>query len=306
MSEFIYKRLSRDTIPDLARLFETRNKQFKIDFFKKYNTKWTGKEYIAIIAYNESEEPIGFLGSLPMFVEHDKKKHFCVQISDAIIHPDYQKRGLFVAIIKRVIDLAKTEGAEFLYVFPSPQAFNGFVKTGWLLYGNLHHYVIKTRCIPLMKFVQKVNIIKYYHIFLKFILKIIAKTNILDFANSTIDIENGGVDRCNQFLEHKNYTYNYRIKYRGIKILWKQDDGMLIGDIERVKDVNKTISRLKSLCFILGIHKLKFIVLQDSYWDCELKQQYKYVQGNPLYFYNLNSELDFEHLKFVSADLNTY
>lgn len=307
MSEFTYKRLGQNNIDDLDKLFSTRKKQFKIDFYKKYNTKWTGKEYIGIFAYNSSNEPVGFLGSLPMYVEYKASKHLCVQISDAVIHPDYQKKGLFVEIIKRVIDIAEKEGAEFLYVFPSPQAFSGFKKTGWKLYSHLNHYTIDTYALPIMKIAQKFGKIKLYNEYASFIQKILCSTNVTDLKNSCIDDNNGGVDRCETFLSHKDYSYNYKIKFSQNKILWKHDDGMLIGDIERNSEHTKLFNNLKILCFLLGIHKIKFFVQQDSYWDNFLKNKGLIpTQGNPLYFYDINSKIDFSKLKFISADLNTY
>jgi GNAT superfamily N-acetyltransferase len=301
--------MSKDRLNDFYELFCLRGKNLSLDYFlKKYDTSWTGKEFIGIIVYDASGKAVGHLGTLPMFIDYKGKRHLCCQISDAIVHPEHHGKGLFALIIECVLEIAREENIEFLFVFPSPQAYNGFIKTGWVETDMLKTYCFTTPCLPFNKLVNKFNLLKTYNLFIKCILWLFAGTKKNSFYNSVIDEQTGGVVTDKDFILHKNYTYNYITRFKGFKIWWKIEDGLSVGDIERfdLNEVHRLQKALKSLCFLLGFHNYKITTTSNTYLDSVFSKLSTPKQGNKVFFYDLTSGIDFSNIKFSYSDLNTF
>ena len=269
-SEYFFERTSKEKLRDFYTLFKTRGKTMSYEYFeKKYDTKWTGKEFVGVIVYDSNRNAVAHIGSIPTLVKYKDQVKIACQICDIVTHPDHQKKGLFSSALNYYLKVATEEKIDFLYVFPNGKADRGLEKNGWQLKGSLNNYTFKTSCIPLNKIANKFNLLKSYNLFIKLMLRFISKSGNNDFKNSVIDDEYGGLVKDNNYIFHKNYSFNYITIFKGFKIWWKIDDGFSIGDIERFDPtkLKKLFKTLKLLCLLLGFHNFKIITSNDTFMD---------------------------------------
>src|ERR1700709_1350424 len=70
-----------------------------IDFFlKKYNTAFTGFEYVGYVAYNAQKIAVGFYAVIPCFIQFGDQYVLAAQSADTMTHPGYRYKGLFVEL----------------------------------------------------------------------------------------------------------------------------------------------------------------------------------------------------------------
>lgn len=64
-----------------------------------------------------------------------------LQPSDAMVHPDHRRRGLFSELTTAALDHYADREPEFCFNFPNPQSLPGNLKLGWTVVGELTtHY----------------------------------------------------------------------------------------------------------------------------------------------------------------------
>lgn len=305
---FHISRISKCQMGSLTDLFNTaRNRKLPYSFFqKKYDTAWAGLENIAIVILDDQEKVIAHLGVLPTPIILDGKKYMSGQISDAVLDPILRGKKVFDLIIKELESLAKTEGIDFLWVAPSPQAIKGFESNNWLERNYLKSYSIPVRTIPLNKIANKFHLDKLYRFYIRLGTYIFTKKK-KSLLNPNISDDCGGVEISEIYVSHKNYTYNYITKRNGFTFWFKIEDGMEIGNIEYFPsdeqiEFERTIIPLAQ---ILGCHQIKIITTKDTFQDRSFTN-YPVVNGNKIYFKELNVSIDFTKIRFNGSDLNTF
>ncbi len=60
---------------------------------------------------------------------------------ETFVHPDYRRRGLFVALADAAARRAEEAGAELLFNFPNPASRPGFLKLGWKDMGGIQTWI---------------------------------------------------------------------------------------------------------------------------------------------------------------------
>ena len=305
---YTFKRISKEKLTDFYTLFKVRAKDYSFTFFcKKYDTKWTSKEFIGVIGYDKLKNPIAHVAAFPMPIEFVGRKYRTCQLGDLIIHPDHQKKGIFPMLMDNLNIIAKEEGIDFLHASPNQQADSRFSKNGWMCFDNFKIYTFKTKCVPLNKFTNKYKLLPFHNLYIKAVLWLFGNKKTT-FKNSVIENGIGGLIRSQDYSNYKKYTYNYITSINGFKIWWKIDDGLSVGDVERFDPsrLNALFKTLRFLCFIFGFHNFKIITTNNTYIDTLLKDTYSFEKGNNIYFYDISSGLDFSKIKFMQSDLNTF
>jgi GNAT superfamily N-acetyltransferase len=120
-------------------MFTCFGKKAEDNYFKwKYFNNPAG-ELIAYEAINEGK-PVASYGIIPELYTIDGKVVKIYQGIDAMTHPDFQRKGLFVQISKKVYEDALNQEEHLIIItFPAHTAYDGFVK-------KLEHETIKVYC----------------------------------------------------------------------------------------------------------------------------------------------------------------
>ena len=91
--------------------------------------------------------PVSFL---PVQVEG--KTLLSALLTAVITHPGYRKRGIFSSLVKRSLEEARKQGADFAFTFPNEQSFAIYRKIPeWHCLGNLALYVRPIRPLRLLR-----------------------------------------------------------------------------------------------------------------------------------------------------------
>lgn len=73
------------------------------------------------------------------------------QAVDLIVHPNFRRQGMFLAIGKTLVKRAAEDGASFSYGFPNVPAYHGHLKYGWLYVNDIP---ILMKCLNLSSLIR--------------------------------------------------------------------------------------------------------------------------------------------------------
>src|SRR6476469_514417 len=132
--EYVVRRLSSDTLKDVESIYEAvYQKKAVPDYFAvKYNTAYTGVEYVGYIAYNNKNLPIAYYGVIPCFLQVGNEKFLAAQSADTMTHPGFRFKGMFVELSNLTFELCKKLRIRLIFGFPNQNSYHGAVhKLGW-------------------------------------------------------------------------------------------------------------------------------------------------------------------------------
>src|SRR5436305_13886175 len=118
--EYSIVRLDENKLKDLEILYKAvyRQKLSKNYLFKKYDTTYTGVQYIGHIAYDNKNIPIAYFGVIPCFIQYNDQIVLSAQAADAMTLPKYRYKGFFVELAKKTFELCRATGIKLLFGFP--------------------------------------------------------------------------------------------------------------------------------------------------------------------------------------------
>lgn len=308
--DYTIERLCKDKFDDLDKLHRAIYKKPHTPgyFAKKYNTAYTGAEYIGYIAYNNKHEPIAFYGVIPYFIRYEDEIYLAAQSADNITHPAYRFKGLFVQLANLTFELAREEGICLVFGFPNQNALHGFlVKLKWHLTEMLDCYSLPVGMLPMENMARKIPPTrKLYQKYQQHVLKKYL-VNAKGIENSVFKDQFAGVNRNGHYLHYRAYHDTQVIKL-GKAYLWvKIKNGLIIGDIncER-EDFDGMMQQLYKLAFRLGVHRIQFHTSHQTHLATLFSERY---EGEPSYyvlFKDLGSGIPLDRIKFTYADIELF
>src|SRR5512138_2195834 len=132
-SDYTVRRISRDDIPGLEKLFNEVYKRPVADeyFEKKLATGYGGLEYAGFVATTHDDEIVASLCMVPCNILINGVKIKSAQLTDGMTHSSLRRSGLFGQLTSCILELAKQSGIELLFGFPNQDAFPALLKHGW-------------------------------------------------------------------------------------------------------------------------------------------------------------------------------
>src|SRR3954463_6072457 len=155
--EYRIERLTKDKLQDVLILYRTiYRRNSEIDYWiKKYNTAYTGAEYIGYIGYSRVNEPIGYFGVIPTYIKYKGKIFLSGQAVDAMTIIDHRYKGVFVELAKNTFELCKLNGIKLLFGFPNQNSYQGLINNlGWKIAGHMQRFKIPVNTFPFASLVR--------------------------------------------------------------------------------------------------------------------------------------------------------
>ena len=308
--KYSFVRLSKNNIKDLYDLFVTSSK-YKLSYDKfvaKYNTQYTGVEYIGFFAFNESEKPVAYYGIVPCFTVIENQKVLIAQAVDAVTHPNHRRKGLFEKIVSLTTELATKEGVHFIFGVPNDLSYQGFIKKfNWSQNGNLVKFTFKIFQFPISYFFkQHPTLNKFYQFWIGFTLSFYKKAEI--FKNPNNKGNNICILRDDPHFKYKNYSRKYLIQMCNTSIWFSIDGAMKIGDIKYSENINlrQLMKNIKFLAFMLGVRKIIFQFSPSAFWVDKMKIHYHAEESLPLIYSNISHLYDPKMLTISFGDIDTF
>ena len=133
-----YKPGAEDDIVGLIQLdIQQRESQsvFSHDYWDwKYKNNFAGffGHWIALARSQEDGRLAGHYTAIPVVLSSGGSEEKVAQSVDTMVHPDFRKQGIFVALANECYSAMKKDGVSMLYGYPNDASFPGFVnRLGW-------------------------------------------------------------------------------------------------------------------------------------------------------------------------------
>lgn len=310
MKGYHIERLSKANINALEKLYHEVYGRFNPAgyYAKKYDTAYTGVEYVGYIAFNERHNPIAYYGVIPCFIRYGDQLYLAAQSADTMTHPKYQFKGLFVQLANLTFDLCMEEGISLVFGFPNQNSLHGFlVRLKWQMTETLAYYNISTGVVSFEGITRRVPFLKkMYEQYQQYILK--------DYLVSKKGLDNwvfkegfAGVNRNALYMNYKAYSDTQVIKI-GDALLWvKIKNGLIIGDINCPDgEFDSMLLDLKKLALKLGLKSIQFHTSHQTRLSGLLSSRYPAEPSFYVLFKDLGSRIPLDKIKFTYADVDTF
>jgi hypothetical protein len=309
--EYRIERLGKGNLDDLDRLYRAvHGKAWPPGYYqKKYNTSYTGAEYLGYFAYNDQGLAIAYYGVTPCFLQYKRDLLLAAQAVDAMTHPEYRNRGLLAELCNLTIDLCRQSSILLVFGFPNQHSYPSFVnRLGWISTGRLEYFALPVPTIPLASAAQRYGLLKrpymaWRRAFLKGRLVPLA-----GIAGPAANGQFGGIYRDDAYLQYKRYSVGTQVIRVGTALAWVRiQQDLAIGDLSlEGQDFETTINALKRIAAWLGIRRLYFHSNPGTPLHRQFASRYSPIPSFPIIFMDLGAGIPLDELKFTFADIDTF
>jgi len=279
------------------------------DFFpKKYNTAFTGVEYVGYVAYNAQRIPVGFYAVIPCFMQFGDKPVLAAQSADTMTHPGYRYKGLFVELSNMTFQLCRDLGINLVFGFPNQNSLPGAInKLGWQMTHQLDCFIIPVTPLLLRRALNKLPYFKnrVSHRRKKVLAKYAVKQNIID--NSVVKDGFAGVLRNDDYSRYKVYNESHVIRI-GQSLIWiKISHILLIGDMTiQAGEFDQAITGIKKLAKKLSIKEIHFHASPGTGLHSLFAAGCQSIPSFYALFQDFDKQHPIENIRFTSADIDTF
>ena len=310
--EFKIERMGNEQISLLIPLYQAAFKRTYTEKYlvQKFDTSMFGKSNWGYLAKNANGEAIAFYAIFANVMLIDGQRKLVAQSADTMTHPNYQGKGLFVALAKKTFELAISEGCELIFGFPNGNSLPGFIKKlNWINHSNMIEHTIKVKTLPILPLLTKLGLgTQSFKKFIKLFIKPLSNNNLVK-SNLIIDSQLNGQVRDEHLINYKKYGHNFITKINGKQVWIKLDHRLIIGDIEKVNEgeLHQILHQLKKRCLALGITKIVIQTTPNIYINPYLKTFPNIQIKDTIPFCYLNqTEFDVDRIGFTSLDWDTF
>jgi len=308
--EYFIERLGTHNLGDVDRLHAiVYGKKAAPGYFKKkYDTAYTGVQYVGYLAYDGDREPLAFYAVIPCFLKYDERLVLAAQSADTMTNPNFRFKGLFVELSNLTFKLCRQEGIFIVFGFPNQNSYHGAVnKLSWQLTETLHYFSIPAARFSLEGLAAKHPLLT--KLYKRYTARILQKYLLPQngIANSLIAEGFAGVDRSEAYLAYKTYSPTMVIRLRKATVWCKINNGLTVGDILLdTSDIDLVIAELKKLARKLGSKQIVFQASPASRLYALLSVTHQPKPSFPVLFQNFDSGLDLDSIKFTFADIDIF
>jgi len=309
--EYSIVRLGENKLKDLETLYREvyGHKPVKNYLFKKYNTVYTGAQYVGHIAYNSENIAVAYFGVIPCFILYNDQIILSAQAADAMTLSSHRYKGLFVELAKKTFDLCRATGIQLVFGFPNQNSYHGLVhKLDWKSIEHMERFTIPVNSFPLKSLSRHFEWTK--SIYKKYANWVLHKHSLpaeLGLSNSVFAEGFGGVYRDIRYLKYKTYGDTKVIKMGNAKVWLKIQNGLIIGDLETAEhDFDAIIDALKKIAKQLGVPNISFQVSPGTQLHTLFAKKYKPIPSFPVIFLDLGAGIPLNKLKFSFADIDIF
>jgi hypothetical protein len=279
------------------------------DYFrKKYDTAYTGVEYVGYIALNSQDIPVAYYGVMPCFIQSGKEEILAAQSGDTMTHPGFRYKGLFVELSKICFDLCRESGIRLIFGFPNQNSYHGAVtKLGWKMTESLECFSIPVATLPLTSLTRRWSWLNPFY--RKYIERILRRYTLPEtgLPNSVIADGYAGLLRDERYFRYKSYSDTKVVRAGKAKAWISTGRTLVIGDLELTgPDFTAAIKAIKKLAGILGIRQIFFHSSPHTHLHELFSTHYAKTPSFPVLFQDFGAGIPLERIKFTFADIDIF
>jgi hypothetical protein len=309
-TKYRIERLDRDRLHDMALLHHAvyGTMPAKNYYVNKYDTAYTGIEYIGYLAYNADNFPVAYYGVMPCHMQYKGRLFLAAQSGDTMTHPGHRIKGLFVELSNLTFELCRRQGIRLLYGFPNENSLHGAVhKLGWTLAGYLDRFSIPVNSFPLERLMKKFRWSKW--LYEQYCRRVLQKYLLpLDGLPHSITEEAfGRLYRSDRFLEYKKYHVTHVIEVPGAKVWIRLKNYLDIGDMQcDEKQFAAAIGELQKIARRLGVREINFHISPGTRLHTLFATKFRPSTSFPICIKDLGAGIPTEMIKFSFADMDIF
>ena len=308
--EFTVERLTKEGLKDLESLYgEVYGRSAPKDYFTiKYNSEYTGHEFLGFIAYNKDRIPVAYYGVIPCFLQCGGEKIIAAQSADTMTHPEFRYKGMFVELSNITFDLCKQVGIRLIFGFPNQNSYHGAVhKLGWKMTDTMECFIIPVNTLPVARLSLKTKATSF--LYQSYRQRIIGKYKRSEglIPNSVINDGFCGLHRNIDYEQTKNYHQRAVLKFEGGTAWCKISDELTIGDLNIVQcEFESLIRELKAMAAKLGIRQMQFHTSTGTSLHALFAAKYQAIPSFPVLFQQFDEQINISNIKFTLADIDIF
>ncbi len=309
-SNYSVERLTAERLKDVEQLYEAvYGRSASPGYFTtKYNTAYTGLEYVGFVAYNKDRIPVAYYGVIPCFLQNGNERIIAAQSADTMTHPKFRYKGMFVELSNITFDLCRRLGIRAIFGFPNQNSYHGAVhKLGWKLTHTIECFIIPVRSMPIASISAKTRLTKsIYETYRRWMLRSLKeKKNLI--PSSVVKEGFIGVSRDSDYEKAKDYYPREVLRIENAAVWCKVSNELVIGDINVVAvDFENTIRKIEKIAAKLGLKQIQFHVSPGTELHALFASRYKSIPSFPALFQQFDSTVDIEKVKFSFADIDIF
>ena len=306
MASYSIERLSISNIRHLQTLYKAVfGRKVSLEFLlKKYDTRFSGAEFIGYLALAEDNSPAAFYGVLPCRFRLKGATILAAQSADTMTHPDHRRAGLFVKLARKTYRLAGDSGIKLIFGFPNQNSLPGFIKLNWtFLPSSMKVFSIPASPFPISRVIARNSIAQnLYTRLLRALYR--AEENPLN-----LPFPGDGVVKDDAFVRYKAYSNSYVIRVDEVRVWTKTDRTFNVGyvDMNTVKSMETFLKKLRKLAASAGFGVIVFITAENSDLFKALSRVATPQDGFPIGFYTIeDGKWDFSSVVFEHCDIDIF
>ena len=313
--EYFFEKLDEQRLVDLQYLFkQTFLVEYSLEEIKQKHIFCASEiKYIGFMAYHKNtHEPAAYYGVFPSEMNFRGQKIMAAQSGDTMTHPNHQKKGLFIQLAQLTYHLCKELNFSFVFGFPNQNSHHGFIKyLNFFEKERLLNFTLFENKLEYNRFTTKNKILSNFQKdFSKKVFKNLCKIG-KPFENSN-NLNSKLVFMCHDtnYFNQKKSTTKFLIELKGVNVWLSINQNQLaIGDIDTLdlKKLKFILKRLKTITMLVGLRFLTFggsrntLLVQQM-----LKLGYSERESYQPIFLNFDSEINFDQVSFLNADVDVY
>ena len=310
LKDYSIERLTAERLKDVEQLYkEVYGREAPMNYFRiKYDTAYTGHEYMGFVAYNNERIPVAYYGVIPCFLQCGNEKIIAAQSADTMTHPKFRYKGMFVELSNITFDLCRQAGIRLIFGFPNQNSYHGAVhKLGWKLTHTMECFIIPVSALPLARLTAKTKLTKsIYHQYRQRILnKYLMQEKLI--SNSVIRGGYCGVLRDTNYERSKSYHARLVLKLENATLWCKISSEWVLGDLQVAsEDFESAIKKIKDMARKLGVQQIQFHTSPDTQLHSLFAAHFKSIPSFPALFQQFDSSVDISRIKFTLADIDIF
>lgn len=303
-------RLNAGNIRDLCLLHQAVYGSVDDDYYrKKYDTSYTGIQFVGYLAYNNSGLAIAYYGVLPCFIRFGEKTILAAQSADTMTHPGHRFKGMFVELSHKTFGLCQELGIRMVFGFPNQNSYHGAVhKLGWKLLHHMNSFSIPVNTLPLETLSHKLTSAgPLYARYRESTLR--SKTaDAAGIPNSVVLEGYAGVDRSAAYLQYKTYSPTRVIRIGHSKVWISNRSGMIIGDMEPAAEESFPIiiKGLRKIAVRMGVRMIQFHCSPETRLHALFSSLTKPGPSFPALIQDFGMEIPPERIRFTFSDIDIF
>lgn len=301
-SKIHIRRMNGSDLPAIQYLMRTVfQKKYSLEYLaKKYDTRWTGLNHIAHLAF-AGTEPVAMYGALPQLFRQGNQSFLGVHTCDSFTLPSYQGQGLHRDLALQSYEVMKAEGVKFVYAYHSEATYHSCKKLGWAEGPTLQGCWLPTGHWGLARFRNK---LAPNHIPQSFRQHQLGEI----YANSFADTANFHVHYSAPFFQYKQFTPNLSIQLADAQFWVKSGSVLMVGDghAPNLPALEQGVRDLMALAKRGGYAKILFQVHPQSQLHTAISQLGQLFPSWLVGYLLFDASLQWDNWRGNFGDLDTF